>query len=65
MMTQFERDRYNRQHSGYGKYYVKGYEWRRLCARVHARVRDYFGEITACVSFIGLLLVLSVFASLF
>ena len=65
MMTQFERDRYNREHSGYSKYYVKGYEWRRLCARVHARVRDYFGEITACVSFIGLLLVLSVFASLF
>ena len=65
MMTQFERDRYNRQHSGYGKYYVKGYEWRRLCARVQARARDYFGEITACVSFIGLLLVLSVFASLF
>lgn len=64
-MTQFERDRHNREHSGYGKYYVKGYEWRRLCARVHARVRDYFGEITACVSFIGLLLVLSVFASLF
>lgn len=64
-MTQFKRDRYNRQHSGYSKYYVKGYEWRRLCARVHARVRDYFGEITACVSFIGLLLVLSVFASLF
>lgn len=65
MMTQFERNRYNRQHSGYSKYYVKGYEWRKLCARVHARVRDYFGEITACVSFIGLLLVLSVFASLF
>ena len=64
-MTQFERDRYNRQHSGYSKYYVKGYEWRRLCARVHARARDYFGEITACVSFIGLLLVLSIFASLF
>lgn len=64
-MTQFERDRYNREHSGYSKYYVKGYEWRRLYARVHARVRDYFGEITACVSFIGLLLVLSVFASLF
>lgn len=65
MMTQFERDRYNRQHSGYGKYYVKGYEWRRLCARVHARARGYFGEITACVAFAGLLLVLSVFASLF
>lgn len=65
MMTQFERDKYNREHSGYGKYYVKGYEWRRLCARVAMRARDYFGEITACVSFIGLLLVLSVFASLF
>lgn len=65
MMTQFERDRYNREHSGYSKYYVKGYEWRRLCARVAARVHGYFGEITACVSFIGLLLVLSVFASLF
>lgn len=65
MMTQFERDRYNRQHSGYGKYYVKGYEWRRLYTRVYARARSYFGEITACVSFIGLLLVLSVFASLF
>lgn len=65
MMTQFERDRYNREHSGYGKYYVKGYEWRRLCARVHACARDYFGEITACISFAGLLLVLSVFASLF
>ena len=64
-MTQFERDRYNRQHSGYSKYYVKGYEWRRLCARVHARARDYFGEIIACVSLIGLLLALSVFASLF
>ena len=64
-MTQFERDRYNRQHSGYSKYYVKGYEWRRLCVRVVARVHGYFSEITACVSFIGLLLVLSVFASLF
>ena len=65
MMTQFERDKYNRKHSGYGKYYVKGYEWRRLCARVHARARGYFREITACVSFAGLLLILSVFASLF
>lgn len=64
-MTQFERDRYNRQHSGYGKYYVKGYEWRRLCARVFARARDYFGEITACISFAVLLIILSVFASLF
>lgn len=65
MMTQFERDRYNRQHSGYGKYYVKGYEWRRLCARVFARVHGGFGEITACASFAGLLLILSIFASLF
>lgn len=64
-MTQFERDRYNREHSGYSKYYVKGYEWRRLYVRVVARVHGYFGEITACVSFIGLLLVLSIFASLF
>ena len=65
MMTQFERDRYNREHSGYSKYYVKGYEWRRLCARVHTRARGYFGEITACVAFAGLLFILSVFASLF
>lgn len=64
-MTQFERDKYNRQHSGYGKYYVKGYEWRRLCARVFARVHSGFGEITACISFAGLLIILSVFASLF
>ena len=64
-MTQFERDRYNREHSVYRKYYVKGYEWRRLCARVVARVCGFFGEIIACVSLIGFLLALSVFASLF
>ena len=64
-MTQFERDRYNREHSVYSKYYVKGYEWRRLCARVIARVCSCFGEIIACVSLMGLLFVLSIFASLF
>ena len=65
MMTQFERDRYNREHSCYSKYYVKGYEWRRLCTRTISRTHGYFEEITACISFAGLLLVLSVFASLF
>lgn len=64
-MTQFEQDRYNRKHSGYSKYYVKGYEWKRLCARTVARAHRGLIEVTACVSFIGLLLVLSVFASLF
>lgn len=63
-MTQFEQDRYNREHSGYSKYYVKGYEWKRLCARTVARVHRGLIEVTACASFAGLLLILSIITSL-
>lgn len=63
-MTQFEQDRYNREHSAYSKYYVKGYEWKRLCARTVARAHRGLIEVTACASFAGLLLILSIITSL-